>query len=360
MKFTSALAIALLSITTSASFPKAGISLPNPRTACETKKGPNHAGVCKVYEVLDATKETGEQVNCMKEHPCMVNQNGCVIWVKNGKKVAKFRNQIYDEIIQQRERSPSIEIGLSLGKSYHSAAVCSGSNQLPRSLFCKQDLGSDFFNETVDRWCSTVAFQLIESFELDIKRPWLGLRAITPKCSSPHLGRYFDPAATRHLIPELNAAIWFPRMRKCYLKVNLFNLRSLLKNGKDGRENLRSCLAEVAGFLKRATALTDTRIDVVLWAQKMPNAKERERPKFINTDDVNYAWEISEKDNFASHLDACFGPLQEVPGIQTIRVYGVNLIDAWWNVDEPDNFQSRVPALLSTSSSSQRHFIPTM
>lgn len=149
-------------------------------------------------------------------------------------------------------------------------------------------------------------------------------------------------------------------MRKCYLKVNLFNLRSLLKNGKDGRENLRSCLAEVAGFLKRATALTDTRIDVVLWAQKMPNAKERERPKFINTDDVNYAWEISEKDNFASHLDACFGPLQEVPGIQTIRVYGVNLIDAWWNVDEPDDFQSRVPALLSTSSSSQRHFIPTM
>lgn len=149
-------------------------------------------------------------------------------------------------------------------------------------------------------------------------------------------------------------------MRKCYLKLNLFRLRPLLKTGKDGRANFRSVLAEVAGFLKRATALTEIRIDVVLWAQNMPNAKERERPKFVNTDDVNYAWETSEKDNFASHLNACFDPLKEVPGIQTIRVYGVNLIDAWWNVEEPDNLQSRVPSLLSTPSSSQRHFLPAM
>lgn len=249
-------------------------------------------------------------------------------------------------------------IGSYLGKSYHAEAVYAGIHELPRSLLCQKDLGSYLFNEIVDRWCSTVRFQLVESFELDIKRPWLGLRGIVPKCSSPHLGRYFD-SATIHIIPGLNAAPWFPRMRKCYLRLNFFRLRSLLKNGREGRDNFRTCLVEMVGVLKRATTLTDVRIDVVLWPQKMPSVKERERPKFINTNDLNYRWEASEKDNFASHLKACFDPLKEVPGIQTIRIYGGNLIDAWWSVEEPNNFQFRIPSLLSTFSS-QRHFIPAM
>ncbi|TLD26260.1 hypothetical protein E2P81_ATG08072 [Venturia nashicola] len=281
-------------------------------------------------------------------------------WKRFTELPGEVRNQIYDEIIQPREHSPNVPIGIFLGKSYHATAVYSGSNHLPRSSLCKQDLGSNFANEILDRWCSTVAFHLVESLELNIKPSWLGLRANSPKCSSPHLGRYLDPAATCHLSPEFDVVPWFPRMRKCYLKLNLFRLRSLLKSGTVGRENFKSFLAEVADFLKRATTMTDLRIDIVLWAQKMPSAKERGRPKFINTDDVNYSWEASEQDTFASHLDAYFDSLKEVPGIQTIRVYGVNLIDAWWTVEDPDSIQCRVPSVLSRSCSSQRHFIPAL
>ncbi|RDI78346.1 hypothetical protein Vi05172_g11609 [Venturia inaequalis] len=50
--------------------------------------GPYHAGVCKVYSLTDPTIETGEQVDCQVTAPCGVNHNGCVIYWKNGQKVA--------------------------------------------------------------------------------------------------------------------------------------------------------------------------------------------------------------------------------------------------------------------------------
>ncbi|RDI87293.1 hypothetical protein Vi05172_g2936 [Venturia inaequalis] len=93
MKFVSALAIALLSVTASAA--PQGLPAPpakggpKPRTACETYSGPFHAGVCKVYDRTDYTKPTGDQVNCLITSPCGVNQNGCVIYYKDGKRVAK-------------------------------------------------------------------------------------------------------------------------------------------------------------------------------------------------------------------------------------------------------------------------------
>jgi hypothetical protein len=289
------------------------------------------------------------------------------------------RNQIYDEILPPNSgtseevwsydlmhpqgfcHSKKIVtrcVGSYIGKSFHADALYSGDHPLPRGLLYRMKLGSDLFNEILDRWCCTVSFQLVESFELDIQRLWLGLRGGVPKCSSSHLGRHVDPD-TQHIFPELDTAVWFLRMRKCYFQLNLFSLRSLLRNGKDGIENFRSCLTNIANILKRVTTLKNLRIDVVLWPQKMPSVRERERPKFVNTDDLNYRWVTSEKDYFASNLETCFDPLKEVPGIQTIRVYGGNLIDAWWKVEEPDIFQFRIPSLLPTVSS-QRHFIPTM
>ncbi|RDI78317.1 hypothetical protein Vi05172_g11749 [Venturia inaequalis] len=74
MKFVSALAIALLSVTASAALQGAAMpALPatpakrgyNPRTACKTYSGPNHAGVCIVYSTLDYTKPTLDQVDCL-------------------------------------------------------------------------------------------------------------------------------------------------------------------------------------------------------------------------------------------------------------------------------------------------------
>jgi len=249
-------------------------------------------------------------------------------------------------------------IGSYAGKSFNADVSYTGHHRLPRDLLYRLKPESDIFNELLDRWCCTVSFRLVESFELDIKRPWLGLRSSVAKCSSSHLGRYFD-RNTQQIFPELNPAPWFLRMRKCYLQLNLFRLRSLLKNEINGIENFRSSLADITNTLKRATTVKSLRIDVFLWPQKMPTVKERERPKFVNTDDLNYRWETSEKDSFSSNLGTCFDPLKEIPGIQTIRVYGGNLIDAWWKVEEPEDFQFRIPSLLPTFSS-QRQFIPAM
>jgi hypothetical protein len=294
------------------------------------------------------------------------------------------RNQIYDEILPSTSRGVKrcweIEawsydlvqdehyqtssqivtrcVGSYIGKGFHADASYVGHHQLPRGLLYRMHPGSDIFKEFLDHWCCTIKFQLVESFELDIKRPWLGLRSSVPKCSSSHLGRYFDPN-TQHIFPELKEALWFLRMGECYLQLNLFCLRSLLRNGKAGIENFRSCMSDIAIQLKRATTMKNLRIDVVLWPQKMPTVKERERPKFVNTDDLNYRWLTSDQEYFSENLVTCFDSLKEVPGIQTIRVYGGNLIDAWWRVEEPDDFQIRIPSLLSTFSS-QRHFIPVL
>lgn len=288
------------------------------------------------------------------------------------------RNQIYDEILPPSPRisktvsttvacsAASIHsqipvtrcVGSYVGTSFHAEALYSDRHFLPRSLLYRMKLGSDLSHEFLDRWCSTARFQLVESFELDIKRLWLGLRGTVPKCSSSHLGRYVD-SNTQHIFPELDKALWFPRMRECYFQLNLFSLRSLLRNGQNGIENLKSCLTDISSILQNVTTLTTLRIDVVLWPQRMPSAKERERPKFVNTDDLNYRWETSEKEHFASNLKTCFDPLKEAPGIHTIRIYGGNLIDAWWKVEEPDEFQVRIPSLLSMSSS-QRQFVPAM
>ncbi|QDS67981.1 hypothetical protein FKW77_009199 [Venturia effusa] len=279
-------------------------------------------------------------------------------WKRFAELPGEVRNQIHDELFETDTDLFTVSFGLHLGKSYHAEAVYSGTHRIPLGLFYQQDLETDFLNEIIDRWCATVKFHLVESFELNIKRPWPNLRAPAHKSSSLHLKRYLDPAAD-HIIPQLRGTIWFPRMRRCYLKLNLFCLRSLMKHDKRGRENLGSCLSEIGVVLKQAKALTDLRIDVVLWPQKMPSMKERERPKFINTDDLNYRWDSSDKDNLASFLETCFAPLKEVPGIRTLRIYGVNLIDAWWSAEEPDNFQYRIPSHLPASSS-QRHFIPAM
>ncbi|RDI77859.1 hypothetical protein Vi05172_g12092 [Venturia inaequalis] len=96
MKFVSALAIALLSVTASAALQGAAMPAvapvnrgPNPRTACQTNRGPDFMGICKVYSTTDYTRPTGDQVDCLETSPCKVDQNGCVIFYKDGKRVAK-------------------------------------------------------------------------------------------------------------------------------------------------------------------------------------------------------------------------------------------------------------------------------
>ncbi|KAE9975705.1 hypothetical protein EG328_003022 [Venturia inaequalis] len=85
MKSTSALAIALLSITASASV----LSVRGgARTACETEEGLNHWGHCRVYSQTPPYAATGEQYDCRWQSPCTINQNGCIIFTQDGKKVA--------------------------------------------------------------------------------------------------------------------------------------------------------------------------------------------------------------------------------------------------------------------------------
>ncbi|RDI80873.1 hypothetical protein Vi05172_g9140 [Venturia inaequalis] len=66
MKSTPALAIALLSMTVSAS-----------RKACTLPTGSGDSGYCVVYEEKNWWKPTKERYACLEHSPCLVDQNGC-------------------------------------------------------------------------------------------------------------------------------------------------------------------------------------------------------------------------------------------------------------------------------------------
>jgi len=257
----------------------------------------------------------------------------------------EIRNQIYDELFtldHESRRRPLFRANF-MGKASHGGATFLGPYRLPETPWSSLRLiGHEgaLWDELFDRWCSQVSFNIVEAWpctiSTDMDKSWYSFRKKRPQASSSNLVRYINSDASQMFE---TSALWFRHMRVCTLRLHLFEIDALLCAGTRGKETLRASMAEVAALLHGATMLKNLTIDILLWPSKYSRVKE---------------WNMWSKDHPAKDLPRCFKPLESIPGVQRIGLYGGKVIRANWDAEGPQSgwlFNPTNPEELCSSQS---------
>jgi hypothetical protein len=234
----------------------------------------------------------------------------------------EVRNQIYDELLVDQGLTLETPLYRSYtnGNTHHGGAQFRGTVRLPvthKQNLCFIRQNDPIWNELFDRWCAQVRFYLFEASEVHLPSHRLIFRRRRNKQTSILLSRYLDTDASQVFG---SSSSWFAGMRTCTLSLSFFNIAALLESGSRGRHALRAEMVEVARVLRTAMKINCLHINVRLWPRKYKDQSWKLWPSMTNGEGVI----------------GCLQPLEEIAGIERIRLFAGSLMAGYWDAPGED------------------------